>query len=203
MSNAPFYLLLTVGLIAAFFGALMLIVAAFRKSVLWGIVALVVPFGNPVFVCVHWTEARAAFLTNLFGLALCVGAYFTIPGGPAQLLKSEGVVFPGRATPAPQIDYTAQIAEKRKLVEDLQAAFVNYGRELPTQYQELEKRRAALKAGNEAAIVKFNEDAAVYQVKNRRHREMQQEVAHAQAALDQLLEARSRAASAATSTRGN
>jgi glutaredoxin/Tfp pilus assembly protein PilN len=191
--------LIGLGVLAALAGSIVLLVAAFRESALWGLIVLFAPLGNLIFTCVHWSRAKLGFLLTVAGVLICVGAVFTLPDARATLLQASSGKFPSltaQAAPPPPTaaDFTTQIAEKRKLVEDLQTAFATYGQELPPQFKELEKRRTALKTGDEAAIAKFNEDAAAYQAKNKRQREIQQEIAGAQSALDQLLDARSRAA---------
>ncbi len=193
--------LLGLGFLVALAGTILMLISAFRQSVGWGLVVLFAPCGNLIYTCVHWAEAKLGFLVSFAGVAMCVGGVFALPNARAAIVEASQGHLPGQPPPAaaapkaPTVaDLSAQIAEKRKLVEDLQGAFVNYGRDLPAQYQALEKRRTSLKAGDEAAITKFNEDAADYQVKNKRHREIQQEIAGAQSALDQLIDARSRAA---------
>jgi len=193
-ANLTTLILLGLGALVAFAGALILLVAAFRQSVVWGLVTLLVPFGNLVFICVHWTKAKTGFLTNLAGVLVCVGALFTMPDALAMLRQKSGLPFAGAATPAPKVDLSAQIQQQRTQLEGLQESFVNYGRDLPGQYQELEKRRKALKAGDEAAITQFNQEVAAYQARNVRHRQIQQEIEGTQRALDALLDARSRAA---------
>jgi glutaredoxin len=195
--------LISLGVLAALIGGIMLLVAAFRESALWGFIVLFAPLGNLIYTCVHWTEAKAGFLLSVAGTLVCIGAIFTLPDARNALLQASQTQLAGRLSPQiaakqPTVaDLSTQIAEKRKLVEDLQGAFASYGQELPTQFKELEKRRTALKTGDDVAIAKFNEDAAAYQAKNKRHREIQQEIAGAQSALDQLIDARSRAAAGA------
>lgn len=55
--------------------AVMIIIAAFRTSVLWGILCLVVPFCQLIFVVTHWQESKKAFVLYLVGIALvAIGA---------------------------------------------------------------------------------------------------------------------------------
>jgi hypothetical protein len=196
------FVVLAVGALIALVGGLMLLIAAFRESVIWGLVVFFVPLGNIIYTCVHWTEAKAGFLTCLVGTGLIVAGVFTLANPKEEFARALHRQFPelpgNEPAQAPTAaDLDTQIAEKRKIVEDLQAAFASTGRDLPAQYQALEKRRKALKAGDEAAITKFNEEAAAYQAQNNRLKDMQREIAAAQSALDQLLETRSRAAAAA------
>ena len=176
---------LCVGTLIGLLGALMLLYRAFHESIVWGLVILFVPLGNVIFTCVHWSEAKHGFLTWLVGVAIIGGSMVISP----EVQKS---IWEGRF--AKDEDQQQMAQEKRKLLEELQGAFATYGRDLPAEYQQLEKRRTSLKAGDEAALAKFNEDAAAYQAKNKRHRQIQQEINAAQAELDELLDQRSRAA---------
>jgi len=198
--------LLSFAVLVALVGAIIMVVAAFRQSMPWGLVVLFVPAGNLVFTCVHWAEARLGFLVSITSSVFLFGAIFTIPEARDKLMDAGKAKLgmqpspPAAAPNAPKTstvaDLSTQIADQRKKVEELQGAFANAGQDLPAQYQQLEKRRIALKAADQAAITKFNEDAATYQARNRKHKELQQELTIAQTVLDQLLDARLRAAAA-------
>ena len=47
-------LLLFLGLLLVVIGALMLLVAAFRVSIWWGLASLMIPFVQIIFVFIHW-----------------------------------------------------------------------------------------------------------------------------------------------------
>lgn len=51
-------------------GGIMILIAAFRESVLWGLGCLFIPIVGLIFVLAHWREAKAGFLIQLFGLAV-------------------------------------------------------------------------------------------------------------------------------------
>jgi glutaredoxin-like YruB-family protein len=191
--------LLSFAVLVALVGTIIMLVAAFRQSVPWGLVVLFVPAGNLVFTCVHWAEARLGFLVSIASSVFLFGGIFTIPGASDMLIDAGkaklGMQPPPSAPKAPTVaDLSTQIAEQRKKVEELQGTFATVGQDLPAQYQQLEKRRTGLKAADQAAITKFNEDAAAYQAKNKKQKEVQQELTIAQTVLDQLLDARLRAA---------
>jgi len=191
--------LISFAVLVALVGSIILIVAAFRQSVPWGLVVLFVPAGNLVFTCVHWAEARLGFLVGIASSVFLFGAIFTIPGASDKLIDAGkaklGMQPPPAAPQAPTVaDLSTQIAAQRKKVEELQGTFATLGQDLPAQYQQLERRRTGLKATDQAAITKFNEDAAAYQAKNKKQKEVQQELTIAQTVLDQLLDARLRAA---------
>ncbi len=189
--HLPVLFLVTFGvaLLIALVGGLMLLVAAFRQSVVWGLVTLFVPCGQVVFLCVHWAEARKVFLISLLGTALCLGSVLTVGEVRAGLAGGNlPALFSGHSTPPP--DPVAQIAEKRAQLEAQNAAFAQDGAELGRQFAVLEARRTALPAGDAATLEKFNADAAAYQVRTTRRKQMYSEIETAQRALDALLAAR-------------
>ena len=57
------------GIISAVFGILLLI-QAFKESVVWGLVYLLVPFGALVYVVKFWDQAKDLFLKSLIGGAV-------------------------------------------------------------------------------------------------------------------------------------
>lgn len=65
---------------------LWLCVIAFKESVVWGLVALFVPFGNVVFAVKHWEVSKKPFLSGLactvLGVVMMFGAFAV---GAAQL----------------------------------------------------------------------------------------------------------------------
>lgn len=193
-AHLPALILLGIGAIAAVLGGIILLVAAFRQSVLWGLVALFVPLGNIVFTCVHWAEARLGFLLNFGGVLVCVGAIFTMPDVRAAI-KNRSLpmsAFAGSeiAKPPSAQELSQQIMDKREAVEKLQGSFVLVGRELQTQYAALENRRSGLKPADVVAVAKFNEEAAAYQARNTQHRSLQQQITQTQAELEKLITAR-------------
>src|SRR5687768_12852977 len=168
-------ILLGLGVFTAFIGGILMLVAAFRQSIVWGLVSLFVPFGNLVFLVLHWTKARTGFLTSVAGTLLSVGGLFANPDARNMLVQAvteRAGGFPGIAEPAPPTaqDLSAQIAVKRSELESLQAAFHQQGLQLPAQYQALEQRRQKLKATDQEAIARFNAEAAAYQAKNQQHK---------------------------------
>lgn len=193
--------LIGLGLLALIAGGLITLISAFRESILWGLIVIFAPFGNLIFTCCHWGRARIGFLTTIAGAAMIAGGVLTTSNFGDQIAQGLNERFPGhdfkfveKPKAPPVEDLNSQIAEKRKALEDLQAAFAHAGRDLPAKYQQLEQRRKSLKADDQAAITKFNEEAAVYQAQNQHLKVMQQQIAGTQAALDQLIDARSRAA---------
>jgi hypothetical protein len=71
--------LFAVGLIVALIGGIWIIVNAFKKSVLWGLGSLFVPFVSLVFVIMNWQENKKPFLISIAGAVLYgIGAYMSI-----------------------------------------------------------------------------------------------------------------------------
>ena len=59
------FLLLAVGGIAAFITGILILVEAFKESLLWGLGSLIVPFVILIFVLTHWNETGKLFLYNI------------------------------------------------------------------------------------------------------------------------------------------
>lgn len=62
--------LLIIGWVVAVVGGIMLLVVAFKESVLWGLGCLLVPFVALIFLIMHWSQAKNAFFVQLAGMAL-------------------------------------------------------------------------------------------------------------------------------------
>lgn len=192
----PALVLLGLGVLVALVGGIMVLVAAFRHSIVWGLVALFVPCGNLVFTVVHWAEAKKGTLLSLLGALLIGGAAFLAQGEIRAALAQAGPLGTISISPAktPEKDLTAQIAEKRAQLEARNAAFAQDGAELAPQFAALEARRAALPPGDATALTKFNADAALYQTRTTKRKQMFAEIEAAQRELDTLLEERARTA---------
>ncbi|OPZ26662.1 MAG: hypothetical protein BWZ02_01930 [Lentisphaerae bacterium ADurb.BinA184] len=63
-----------VGLLIGLAGGVMMVVAAFRVHVLWGLAVLLVPFAGLVFVVACWKKAKGGFLVQVAGGALLAAA---------------------------------------------------------------------------------------------------------------------------------
>lgn len=61
-------------LFGIFVSSVLLIIAAFRVSVLWGLVAFFVPFGNLIFAGCRWREAKGPFVVSVICFCFCIGA---------------------------------------------------------------------------------------------------------------------------------
>ena len=198
--NALGITLLVLGGIAAIIGGIMMVVAAFRQSIWWGLAYLFVPVASLVFVFVHWAEAKKGVLINLAGFVLLVGGAFAM--APVRAALTGNVPFEwltpaanGKADAAK--DLTAQIQAAREHIEQIEARFAQNAASLTKQYQELNARRTALKPADSAGNAAFNAELSTYQAGNAAQRQLQQEIATAHQSLDALLAKRSASAQAA------
>lgn len=72
MGTALFFL----GLIIAFVGGIMLLVEAFKESVLWGIGCLLFNPVSLVFLIIYWEQAHKPFFIQLGGIVLMFAGMF-------------------------------------------------------------------------------------------------------------------------------
>ncbi len=86
--NAQGITLLLCGLILLVIGGLLLLIAAFRESLLWGLGCLLLPVVALVFVAVYWRESAKAVLISVVGAGALV-ASVALPdrGGAAHRHK--------------------------------------------------------------------------------------------------------------------
>ena len=110
-------ILLGLGGLVLLGGGIMVLVAAFRQSIAWGLVALFVPCGNLVFTVVHWAEAKKGTLLSLLGAPAIGGGAFMAQNEMRAALAKVGPLGMLATTKAPEKDLTAQIAEKRAQLE--------------------------------------------------------------------------------------
>jgi hypothetical protein len=62
--------LFVLGLVVSLVGCVMVVSLAFRKSVLWGLGTIFVPFVYLIFAITHWDDAKKGFLTGVSGAAI-------------------------------------------------------------------------------------------------------------------------------------
>jgi hypothetical protein len=70
------------GFILAAWGGILILIEAFRTSILWGLGTLFIPFVGLIFVILYWDEVKRPFLMYLGGLALL----FVVGTGSALIL---------------------------------------------------------------------------------------------------------------------
>lgn len=76
-------LLVFFGYLILFIGAVLVLVAAFREHVLWGLVCLFVPLATLIFVVSHWEKARTGFLLQILGFLLALAGIVLTGGVPS------------------------------------------------------------------------------------------------------------------------
>ena len=154
MPSIPVIALIAIGSLLLVVGGIWAIVVAFRRSLVWGLCYLFVPFAALVFVFVAWADVRRAFFTNLIGCAiLCGGLYLAIPPG-MDLKKQFGA----------QFEQGFKVADA-VTVPDPQAALAKRFAELSTREKTLLARKSALDPQDTAAaqaltaeILHYNDD---------------------------------------------
>ncbi len=82
-------LLVVVAVVVSLVGSIMFLVAAFRVSLTWGLLVLLVPFAALVFLIKYWEVAKRAFLVSLVGSGLCVLAAVVLGVGTAAKANSQ------------------------------------------------------------------------------------------------------------------
>jgi hypothetical protein len=62
--------LMGIGGLVAFAASIMILIQAFKESVLWGLGYIFIPFVSLIFVVMHWDQTMKPFLVSLAGGAL-------------------------------------------------------------------------------------------------------------------------------------
>jgi Protein of unknown function (DUF3024) len=78
LSVSLFILIAAYALIAI--GSFMILIEAFRESVLWGLACLFLPFVTLFFLIVHWPAAKSGFFVQLLGVLVLVVSLIFLPG---------------------------------------------------------------------------------------------------------------------------
>ena len=78
-------ILFAVGSVIAFIGGILFLIAAFRESIIWGLLCLCFSPVSLVFLILHWQQAKKPFFVELVGFGLCMLAMLIAPDGGAQL----------------------------------------------------------------------------------------------------------------------
>jgi len=195
-------LLLVLGSIAGIYAAIVLLVRAFRTSLVWGLVSLFVPLGGLVFIIMHWEQGRKPFIAHLIGIALAVGGYCTLPkamrppmpGAQVAAHEQPSAAPTDRADrPEPRDALTNLNAEITKVQADgawLQQEEISQTNNLTSVYNDLAARRAQLKPGDQAATAAFNRDAAAYTARKKQLETLREEERANDETLSNLLEKR-------------
>lgn len=170
-------------------GGLMMLAAAFRVGILWGVAYLLVPLAALVFLFKHWTEAKKGFLINMAGLGVFLGLYFIFPQGrPAIAEWAVNHSGPSANALAPkQNDYSTEIAAKREHLLTLQADLARVTADTDLQFKALTERRTALNTTDQPAVHQFNVDAVAYQKEAEQMKQLAQEIDATNLEVEELL----------------
>ncbi len=156
-------LLLGLGVLASLIGGVLLLVAAFRQHVGWGLATLFVPFAGLVFVAMHWTEARRGFLLQVMGLVILAVGMFAALDGTSSPRARIAALASGRESPAATDNTESLLKLKEAEVSRVEQEVAALQAKLNSDYESLKTRRAAL-GTDPAAVEAFNRDAAAYAV---------------------------------------
>lgn len=167
--SLAYLLALSVGV----YTAILLVVRAFQSSVAWGLVALLVPLGYPVFAFTHWAAARKVFIAHAVSLAAL-----------AALI----LFHPHRGNGRGSLD--AEIAHLQDKTAQLQQQVDSGRASLVPVYNGLAQRRPQLKAGDQQAVAQFNLDAAAYAARKTQLDALQNQLDDQEDRLSELLATR-------------
>ena len=154
MLTWPAIILVALGLLLIVIGAIWAIVVAFRRSLLWGLCYLFVPFAALVFVFVAWADVKRAFFVNIIGVLMMTAVL---------LLPNQGGLGLTKLIPLE----LNQLAPSPAAVPDalIQVSYQDRMAELAAREQSLRARKAALDPKDEAGaralveeILKYNAD---------------------------------------------
>ncbi|WDE96611.1 hypothetical protein PQO03_01340 [Lentisphaera profundi] len=70
---------LVIGMIIALVFGIILLMKAFKESLLWGLGYIFVPFVSLFFVIMHWEEAKSSFLKGLIAVPFYALGIFLMP----------------------------------------------------------------------------------------------------------------------------
>ncbi len=82
-------LLLVLSAIVSLVGSVMFAVAAFRVSVVWGLLVLFVPFAGLFFLVKYWAQAKRGFLVGLAGSAVALVGFLAFSAGVAARAQGQ------------------------------------------------------------------------------------------------------------------
>lgn len=74
-----------VGIVVMLYGLIVILINAFKESILWGLASLFIPLVALVFVFMHWADNKKPFLIYIAGAVLLgIGAALS-PGAMSQV----------------------------------------------------------------------------------------------------------------------
>lgn len=182
----------SIGVLVALVGGIMLLIAAFRENIWWGLAYLFVPLAGLVFVFMHWEVAKRGFFLSVFGFLIAVGAVTSSPKTRADVAKSATEMKLPMAQKEKPKDLNVLIDVKRAEIDKWEAQFREQGAVVAQQYQSLNTRRATLKQDDPVEVESFNAAAAAYQQSNSALKQLRQQIDAAQLELTNMLDERTR-----------
>lgn len=150
----PLFLVLILGgLLIGFVGLIWGAVLAFRTTVWWGLIYILVPFGWPIFLIAYLGRTLKPTLIILLGaLTVVVG----VKQAPQRLQASvaQQKLSASQAVTAPTRPQT-QAADQQAQLQEFKA-------QAERRYVELTQKRATTKPDDDAAILSFNQEVIQY-----------------------------------------
>ena len=168
----------------------MCLVAAFRKSILWGVSCLVIPFAQIVFCILHWTQAKKGFVISAIGLVSLIACVVAQPA--ARELFSKGTNLRPPESSGETKDMNSAIQNERDHELALKDELAKITATVAAQYKVLMEKRKTLESGNAVAVHAFNQEAAVYQQQNERVNSLKREIDATGAKISDLLSERAK-----------
>ena len=120
--------LLVIAGIVSMVGTVIFAVAAFRVSLVWGLLVVFVPFAGLVFLVKYWAQAKRGFLIGLAGSAVAVLGFFIFSAGVA----SKAQAHLGALATQMQSQMEAELA-RQKLAEAIPETGAPVAKELTVQ----------------------------------------------------------------------
>ena len=65
-------ILLLLGWLVSIIGGIMLLIVAFKESILWGLGCIFIPFVALIFIVMHWEQSKKPFFIELAGAVLVI-----------------------------------------------------------------------------------------------------------------------------------
>ena len=94
-------ILAAIGGIIMFVYGIILLIQAFKESILWGLGYLFVPFCSLVFIFMHWDKCKTPFLRLLIGLVIYAVGFGLLTPSLIEKAKEQQMEQQGQAVPNP------------------------------------------------------------------------------------------------------
>jgi glutaredoxin len=167
------------GAALALFGGILVMIAAFNESLLWGLCYIFVPFAKLAFLILHWAEAKKGFFISLLGLAVFAGSFGIAWVAADPAAKSALVARGFKVTTTDRGETTSQKNDStsngnnfdRKVqiqteITATQGEIAALQAKVNEEYPRLSERRKTLKTSDPQAVQAFNLLVATYNQDN-------------------------------------